>query len=174
MARPVTTKAKWAILITLTTLIALWTTRPPRQSGSLSIYFAGFTNYEGDHVAVFDLTNHYDVPVYFLVAIERKTAAGWPTYGAGTTMPHTAPTRIDQDPKLEPGETYRLLAIVPTGTDFSAWRVSVGYIPVQPIGNLDKRRQDASNLAADAGLPVLSDVLNPNRGIIVLGPEMHR
>lgn len=176
MTRQSATNVRWAILITLTTLVVLtlWLTRPPRQAGSLSIYFSGFTNYEGDQVAVFDITNHYAVPVYFLVAIERETAAGWPTYGAGKAMPHTAPTRIDQDPKLETGETYRLLAIVPTGTDFSAWRVSVGYIPARPIRDFDRKRQDASNLATDAGLSMLSDILNPNRGMIALGPEMPR
>lgn len=176
MTRHPATKVRWAILIALTTVvfITLWFTRPPHQSGLLSIYFSGLTNYEGDHVAVFDITNHYEVPVYFLVAIERKSAAGWPTYGAGKMMPHVAPTRIDQDPKLEPGETYRLLAIVPTGTDFSAWRISVGYIPARPIRDIDRKRQDASNLATDAGLSILSDILNPNRGMIAIGPEMPR
>jgi hypothetical protein len=165
-------KTIWGIAIATAALliVVMWPNRHSSVSGSLAIQFVGYTNYQGQHVAIFDLVNRYDVPVYFLVAIERKILSGWPTYGPGSPMPHTAPTRIEQDPKLEPGEVYRLLAIVPTGSDFSAWRVSIGYIPVQPITSLDRKRQAASDMTR--AVPVLSDTLNPNRGIIALGPEM--
>jgi hypothetical protein len=177
MARLVTTKTKWAIALTLTAALAitLWLAAPSRHSEGFTLGFAGFTNYQSDRVAVFDLTNHHNVPVEFLVAVERKSASGWPVYAPGTTLPHSAPRRVEQDPKLMPGETYRLLVIVPAGEDFTAWRVSVGYIPIPSPGPFDRQLQDARTLADDAGLPRLAAVLAPGRRcILVLGPEMSK
>ena len=129
-------RPKPAIAIALATLLALTVWRvsspEPRPPGKLTIGFDGFMNYQGDRVGVFDLTNHYDVTVHFLVAIERKTTNGWPNYASGV-FPHSAPTRIEQDSKIEPGETYRLLAVVPTEQDYSEWRVSVAYALVGPL-----------------------------------------
>lgn len=176
MSRYIKTKTILVIVIILAVLTAITIrrVRSLRSLGAVTIGFGGFTNYQGNNVAVFDLTNCYHVPIYFVVAIERKTTNGWPTYGEGM-FPHVAPKRIGQDPKIEPGETYTLLAIVPTEGDYSAWRVSVGYLPIRPRRKLDGIQQQASALAEDAGLSSLSGLLTPNGpAFIVLGPEMHK
>jgi len=131
-------------------------------------------NYQGNRVGVFDLTNHHGVTVHFLVAIERKLTNGWPNYASGI-FPHAPPTRIEQDSMIEPGGTYRLLAIVPTEQDYTAWRVSVGYVPVGPLGKIGSARQKASEVLYDAGLPSLAEQVRPQMpAFFVHGPEISR
>lgn len=165
----------WAIAITVTTFLAatMWFLRPAAPAGSLTIGFDGFTNYEDDRVAVFDLTNYYKLPVYFFTAIERKTANGWLTYRNDVRAHYSEPRRVNQDNKLQPGETYRLLAIVPTGDDFSAWRLSVIYVPIKPAGKFDRARLETSTLANQAGLSQIAKLLSPNADFIEIhGPEI--
>jgi hypothetical protein len=178
MSRYVSTKTKLAIAIALATLLAItvWRVSSPRPQplGALTVGFDGFMNYQGNRVAVFDLTNHHSVTLHFVVAIERKTTNGWPSYASGM-FPHVAPTRIEQDSNLAPGESYRLLAIVPTEEDYSAWRVSVAYGLSRPSGTFDSERQKASVIAYDAGLLSLAEWVRPGMpAIIVHGPEIGR
>jgi hypothetical protein len=169
-------RRKLALAIALGTLLALTVWRAsspePRPLGKLTIGFDGFMNYQGNRVGVVDLTNHYGVTVHFLVAIERKTTNGWPNYAWGI-FPHSPPTRIEQDSEIEAGGTYRLLAIVPAEQDYSAWRVSVGYVLVKPLGKISSVRQKASTVADDAGLPWLAEQVRPRMPVFfVNGPEI--
>jgi hypothetical protein len=128
---------------------------PGANPGALAITMHTLRNEVS--LASFQIDNPGRRLVAFRFMVEEKHGTYWPSYAAGTALPHPGPNL-----ELKPGGSTNLLVAVPKR---GAWRISVVYW--EPAD----RRDRFSALLRACSLNVIADKLSANKPAFhVYGP----
>jgi hypothetical protein len=136
---------------------AVW----PRKPGSVAFGIQHHTN----GYAYFSITNLHHFTIQYGVAIERKSASGWPDYyGDHSYSPgplrHKPPEGFSDTPALAPMEFSAFKVCV--AKEAGPWRLSVCYFRKQTP--LDSARFRAGQFFAMHGMRTLELWVYPPRG----------